>query len=55
MSKKNTEPLLEGSVVTVEPGVYFEQDFGIRLEDFGIITRDGFEVFTQSTHDMVII
>lgn len=29
--------------------------FGMRLEDFGVITADGFEVFTQSPHDMVII
>jgi Xaa-Pro aminopeptidase len=27
----------------------------MRLEDFGVITCDGFEVFTQSTHEMVII
>ncbi|MDR2721633.1 MAG: M24 family metallopeptidase, partial [Coriobacteriaceae bacterium] len=55
LAKKNTVPLEEGNVVTVEPGVYFKDEFGIRLEDFGIITRDGFEVFTQSSHDMVII
>lgn len=29
--------------------------FGMRLEDCGVITADGFDVFTQSTHDMIII
>ncbi|MCL2889017.1 MAG: M24 family metallopeptidase [Eggerthellaceae bacterium] len=55
LSKRNPEALVEGNVVTVEPGVYFADEFGIRIEDFGIITRDGFEVFTKSSHDMVII
>jgi len=55
LSKKNTTALEPGNVVTVEPGVYLENDFGIRIEDFGVITDDGFEVFTQSSHDMVII
>ena len=28
---------------------------GIRLEDCGVVTEDGFDVFTQSTHEMVVI
>ena len=35
--------------------VYKRQEFGMRLEDFGVVTEEGFQVFTQSTHDMVII
>ena len=42
-------------VVTVEPGIYLPGEFGMRLEDFGVITPDGFEVFTRSTHDPVIL
>lgn len=55
LSPKNGKPLCAGNVVTVEPGVYLAGDFGMRLEDFGIITADGFEVFTQTNHEMVII
>ena len=29
--------------------------FGMRLEDFGVVTPDGFNVFTQSSHKMFII
>ena len=36
-------------------GVYLGGILGCRLEDFGVITPDGFEVFTQSTHELVII
>ena len=55
LSPRNPHPLVPGNVVTVEPGVYLSGEFGMRLEDFGVITHDGFAVFTQSTHDMVII
>ena len=55
LSPRNPHPLVPGNVVTVEPGVYLRGEFGMRLEDFGVITHDGFAVFTQSTHDMVII
>lgn len=55
LAPRNDSPLVPGNVVTVEPGIYLAGDFGMRLEDFGAITHDGFEVFTQSTHEMVII
>lgn len=48
-------PLPEGSVVTVEPGIYLPGRLGVRLEDFGVITSSGFEPFTQSTHELVVI
>lgn len=55
LAPRNDRPLAVGNVVTVEPGVYFPGEFGMRLEDFGVVTNEGFEVFTQSTHDMVIL
>lgn len=55
LSPRNAEPLVAGNVVTVEPGVYLDGVLGCRLEDFGVITEDGFEVFTKSTHELVII
>ena len=55
LAPRNKQPLEVGNVVTVEPGIYLPGEFGMRLEDFGVITEDGFEAFTQSTHDMVIV
>ena len=55
LAPRNGEPLVEGNVVTVEPGIYLPGEFGMRLEDFGVITADGFDVFTKSTHEMVIL
>ena len=51
----NKNKLAPGSVVTVEPGIYIANEFGMRLEDFGVVTSDGFDLFTQSTHEMVIL
>lgn len=55
LNPRNETPLVAGNVVTVEPGIYLPGKFGMRLEDFGVVTDEGFEVFTQSTHEMVII
>lgn len=55
LAPRNERPLVAGNVVTVEPGIYLPGKFGMRLEDFGVVTDDGFDVFTNSTHDLVVI
>ncbi len=55
LSPRNDAPLQVGNVVTVEPGIYLPGEFGMRLEDFGVVTEDGFDVFTRSTHDTVVV
>lgn len=55
LSPRNGEALAEGNVVTVEPGIYLTGKFGMRLEDFGVVRGSSYEVFTQSTHEMIII
>lgn len=55
LSPRNERPLQPGNVVTVEPGIYLPGEFGMRLEDFGVVTQDGFHILTQSPHEMVII
>lgn len=44
-----------GAVITVEPGVYLPGVGGVRLEDYGVVTEDGYDPFTTSTHDLVVI
>ncbi len=55
LAPRNKRPLVAGNVVTVEPGIYIDGDFGMRLEDFGVVTETGYDVFTKSTHEMLII
>lgn len=55
LNPTNGAPLVAGNVVTVEPGIYLPGKFGMRLEDCGVVTTSGFDVFTQSTHETVIL
>jgi len=41
------ETLQPGMIVTVEPGVYLEGQFGVRIEDDVLVTKDGYEVLTS--------
>ncbi|MEY2741177.1 MAG: putative Xaa-Pro dipeptidase [Actinomycetota bacterium] len=45
------EPLAEGEVVTVEPGVYREGLGGVRTEDLVVVTRDGCRPLTHTPKD----
>jgi Xaa-Pro aminopeptidase len=40
-------PLAEGNVFSIEPGIYLEGKFGLRLEEIVILRQDGPEVFSE--------
>ena len=52
---RNTNPIPAGAVITDEPGIYLPGKFGVRIEDFGVVGENGYEPFTQSTHELVCI
>jgi len=45
-------PLVEGDVVTVEPGLYKLGLGGVRIEDTGMVTANGFRNFTSITRSL---
>jgi len=53
MSTETTDVLAAGNVVTVEPGVYVEGRFGVRIEDDVVVTPAGIENLTGFTKDLL--
>ena len=50
-----TTKVKENMVVTVEPGIYFENEFGIRIEDTILVTKEGAKILTDCNKEMIII
>lgn len=55
LALRNKEELVEGNVVTVEPGIYIPGQQGVRIEDCGVITENGFESFCDLSHELMVI
>jgi len=49
------EILRAGMVVTVEPGIYLPNEWGIRIEDTVLVTDEGAERLTSSSKDLTVI
>ena len=47
--------LEKNMVMTVEPGIYLEKQFGVRMEDLIIITENGCENLTKSAKELIIL
>jgi Xaa-Pro aminopeptidase len=49
------DPLLDGNVVTVEPGVYLPGECGVRIEDLAVVQSDGHEVLTGLSKELTVV
>jgi Xaa-Pro aminopeptidase len=52
---KNDEVLKENMAVTVEPGIYLENKFGVRIEDSILVTDGRPKVLNRYTKDLVVL
>jgi Xaa-Pro aminopeptidase len=44
-----------GTTFSVEPGVYLEHEFGVRIEDIVVVTADGVERLNRSTRTLQVV
>jgi Xaa-Pro aminopeptidase len=55
LSQRSDDQLAAGNTVTVEPGVYLPDRFGVRIEDLVLVTDDGSEVLTSLPKELRVI
>jgi Xaa-Pro aminopeptidase len=55
ISMRNDDVLPSDCVITIEPGLYLEGDFGIRIEDMVFLSDDGCRVLNSLPTTLVVI
>ncbi|MBQ4131358.1 MAG: aminopeptidase P family protein [Clostridia bacterium] len=55
VSYKNENKLLSNQVITIEPGIYLEGKFGVRIEDMAVVTKNGCNNLTKAEKSLIII
>jgi Xaa-Pro aminopeptidase len=53
LSARSKDVLQTNEVVTVEPGIYRPNEYGIRIEDSLIVGTDGAEILTKTTKELL--
>lgn len=51
----NNDPLKSGMSFTVEPGIYLEGRYGVRIEDDVLITNDGVRSLSDLSRELIIL
>lgn len=53
LNARSTEILAENMVVTIEPGIYIPNEFGVRIEDLAIVTSFGIINKSKSPKELI--
>ncbi len=55
LSQKSDDLLAPNEVVTVEPGIYLPGELGVRIEDFVVVTEDGYENISTLPKELQVV
>jgi Xaa-Pro aminopeptidase len=55
ISNKSDEVLAQDMLITIEPGVYVSNVYGIRIEDTVLVTELGCEILTPATKELIVV
>jgi Xaa-Pro aminopeptidase len=55
MVEGNSEPLEPGMCFSIEPGIYLEGRFGVRIEDIVAVTEDGALRLNEAPRDLTVV
>ena len=55
LNARSEEILKENQAVTIEPGIYLPDKFGVRIEDLAIVTKFGIINCTRSEKELIIL
>lgn len=53
-SRRSEDEMKPGMLLTIEPGVYYPEWGGVRIEDVVLFTEDGYEILTESAPKRII-
>ncbi len=51
----NREPVASGTTFSIEPGIYLEGRFGVRIEDIVAVTAGGAERYNRSSRELQVV
>ena len=54
LSQRSDAVLEAGNVVTVEPGIYLPNRFGVRIEDLVVVSAEGCEILTSISKELTV-
>lgn len=54
-NQRNEQPLGEGVIMTIEPGIYLDGKFGVRIENMALLHKDGAENLTNSPRELIVL